>query len=103
MILVRTEYLFNFDDAFEIHDDIEVLQRMGMALGLENGTSTEADLQKAKSMLPPPLAAFLDQVAREGAASRTDADDTEDEMMPQPGSSTAFEEPLLCLQEAAEL
>ena len=29
----RTEYLFNFDDAFEIHDDIEVLQRMGMALG----------------------------------------------------------------------
>ena len=29
----RTEYLFNFDDTFEIHDDIEVLKRMGMALG----------------------------------------------------------------------
>lgn len=27
------EYLFNFDDKFEIHDDIEVLKRMGMVLG----------------------------------------------------------------------
>jgi hypothetical protein len=27
------EYLFNFDDRFEIHDDIEVLKRMGMVLG----------------------------------------------------------------------
>ena len=29
--------------------------------GLENGTSSEADLEKAKSMLPPPLASFLDR------------------------------------------
>lgn len=29
----RMEYLFNFDDKFEIHDDIEVLKRMGMVLG----------------------------------------------------------------------
>lgn len=29
----RREYLFNFDDKFEIHDDIEVLKRMGMDLG----------------------------------------------------------------------
>jgi hypothetical protein len=27
------EYLFNFDDKFEIHDDIEVLKKMGMVLG----------------------------------------------------------------------
>jgi hypothetical protein len=27
------EYLFNFNDKFEIHDDIEVLKRMGMVLG----------------------------------------------------------------------
>ena len=31
--LFRTEYLFNFDGALEVHDDIEVLKRMGMALG----------------------------------------------------------------------
>jgi hypothetical protein len=29
----RMEYLFNFDDKFEIHDDIEVLKKMGMVLG----------------------------------------------------------------------
>lgn len=34
----RFEYLFNFDNAFEIHDDIEVLKRMGMACGLESGS-----------------------------------------------------------------
>jgi len=27
------EYLFSFNDKFEIHDDIEVLKRMGMVLG----------------------------------------------------------------------
>jgi transcription factor Dp len=27
------EYLFNFNDKFEIHDDIEVLKKMGMVLG----------------------------------------------------------------------
>ena len=29
----RTEYQFNFNDKFEIHDDIEVLKRMGMDFG----------------------------------------------------------------------
>lgn len=29
----RTEYLFNFNDKFEIHDDIEVLKQMGLAFG----------------------------------------------------------------------
>ena len=32
-IIFRMEYLFNFDDKFEIHDDIEVLKKMGMVLG----------------------------------------------------------------------
>ena len=69
----KTEYLFNLDDAFEIHDDIEVLQRMRMALCLENGTISEEDLEKAKSMLPLSLASFVDQVAREGAAANAEA------------------------------
>lgn len=34
----KFEYLFNFDNTFEIHDDIEVLKRMGMACGLESGS-----------------------------------------------------------------
>lgn len=36
----KTEYLFNFDNTFEIHDDIEVLKRMGLALGLEKNNTT---------------------------------------------------------------
>lgn len=30
---IRSEYHFKFDDKFEIHDDIEVLKRMGLLLG----------------------------------------------------------------------
>ena len=33
----KREYLFNFDDTFEIHDDMEVLKRMGLGFGLERG------------------------------------------------------------------
>lgn len=40
------EYLFTFDDTFEIHDDIEVLKRMGMALGLHKANCTEENLAK---------------------------------------------------------
>lgn len=29
----RSEYFFSFDDKFEIHDDIEILKRMGLLLG----------------------------------------------------------------------
>ncbi len=31
--LYRSEYFFKFDDNFEIHDDIEVLKRMGLLAG----------------------------------------------------------------------
>ncbi|XP_063236371.1 transcription factor Dp-1 isoform X2 [Bacillus rossius redtenbacheri] len=59
----KTEYLFSFDDKFEIHDDIEVLKRMGMGLGLEKGECTEADLQRAKSMVPKSLENYVLQLA----------------------------------------
>ncbi|GLH00398.1 Transcription factor Dp [Gryllus bimaculatus] len=59
----KMEYLFNFDDKFEIHDDIEVLKRMGMVLGLDNGTCSENDLQRAKSMVPKSLENYVIQLA----------------------------------------
>ncbi|XP_037074949.1 transcription factor Dp-2-like [Pollicipes pollicipes] len=65
----KREYLFNFNDTFEIHDDIEVLKRMGMTLGLDSGTCGEEDLGKAAAMLPPSLAAFIEQVALEAAGA----------------------------------
>lgn len=31
--ICRLEYMFEFNDKFEIHDDIEVLKRIGMLMG----------------------------------------------------------------------
>lgn len=55
----RYEYLFKFDSTFEIHDDIEVLKRMGMALGLERGTCTPENLAKAVKMVPKVLEPYV--------------------------------------------
>ncbi|KAJ1520220.1 hypothetical protein ONE63_004430 [Megalurothrips usitatus] len=60
----KMEYLFNFDDKFEIHDDIEVLKRMGMVLGLDKGECTPEELQKAKSMVPRALESYVIQLAQ---------------------------------------
>ncbi|XP_034949182.1 transcription factor Dp-1 isoform X2 [Chelonus insularis] len=59
----KSEYLFNFNDKFEIHDDIEVLKRMGLAFGLENGTCGEENLRIAKSMVPKSLEKYVEQLA----------------------------------------
>eukprot|EP00128_Syssomonas_multiformis_P017240 Colp12_sorted_trinity150504_noHs@1666 len=52
----RTEFLFNFTQPFEIHDDIEVLKRMRMAFGLEHGRGcADEEKKKAKELLPPSI------------------------------------------------
>lgn len=66
----KTEYLFNFDSTFEIHDDIEVLKRMGLAYGLEKTDSstlhmTSADVENARSMLAEGLRCELDELLEE--------------------------------------
>ena len=55
----RYEYLFTFDNTFEIHDDIEVLKRMGMAFGLEDGKCSNEDLQKALKLVPKSLEPYV--------------------------------------------
>lgn len=55
----RFEYLFNFDNTFEIHDDIEVLKRMGMAYGLESGSCSTEDLKMARSLVPKALEPYV--------------------------------------------
>lgn len=79
----KSEYLFNFDNTFEIHDDIEVLKRMGLAHGLEKEYFVNIDkdeLEKAKSMLPEALRSELDELVDErenmmNSKSPTDSDD----------------------------
>ncbi|XP_041419419.1 transcription factor Dp-2 isoform X1 [Xenopus laevis] len=59
----KFEYLFNFDNAFEIHDDIEVLKRMGMSFGLESGKCTSENLRLAKSFVPRALEGYVTEIA----------------------------------------
>lgn len=44
---------------FEIHDDIEVLKRMGMACGLEAGKCSAEDLKVARSLVPKALEPYV--------------------------------------------
>ncbi|KAL8187820.1 UNVERIFIED_CONTAM: Transcription factor Dp-2 [Gekko kuhli] len=56
---LRFEYVFNFDNTFEIHDDTEVLKRMGMSLGLEAGKCSAEDLRTAKSLVPKAFESYV--------------------------------------------
>ncbi|KAM4701511.1 transcription factor Dp-1 isoform 1-T1 [Discoglossus pictus] len=60
----KFEYLFNFDNTFEIHDDIEVLKRMGMACGLESGSCSAEDLKTARSLVPKALEPYVTEMAQ---------------------------------------
>ncbi|XP_044886619.1 transcription factor Dp-2 isoform X3 [Mauremys mutica] len=59
----KFEYLFNFDNTFEIHDDIEVLKRMGMSFGLEAGKCSAEDLRTAQSLVPKALESYVTDMA----------------------------------------
>lgn len=65
----KDEYLFNFDNTFEIHDDIEVLKRMGMTFGLEKGQCLQADLNKCLKMVPKALEPYVLELARGSMAN----------------------------------
>jgi hypothetical protein len=42
----KLQYLFTFNNIFDIHDIGEVLERMGMTLGLHKADCTEENLAK---------------------------------------------------------
>ncbi|XP_016297085.1 transcription factor Dp-1b isoform X2 [Sinocyclocheilus anshuiensis] len=60
----KFEYLFNFDNMFEIHDDVEVLKRMGMAFGLELGRCSVEQLKIAKTLVPKALQPYVTEMAQ---------------------------------------
>ena len=51
--------MFQFDQPFSVQDDLDVLRSMGMALGLDNGSCTPENLQKAKALLPKAFEPYL--------------------------------------------
>jgi len=67
----KMEYLFNFDNTFEIHDDMEVLKKMKMTMGLENGSISMEELRRAKNMVPRSLQPYVEEMAKQGVNSNT--------------------------------
>jgi hypothetical protein len=57
-----TEYFLEFDQPFDIQDEIEVLKRMDMALGLDKGECSPEALNMARNMIPPPCIPHLEGV-----------------------------------------
>ncbi|XP_026060648.1 transcription factor Dp-1 [Carassius auratus] len=60
----KFQYLFNFDNMFEIHDDVEVLKRMGLAFGLESGRCSPEQLKIARSLVPKALQPYVTEMAQ---------------------------------------
>ena len=52
--------MFSFDSAFELHNDIDVLKKMGLDCGLHSGSCSAENLRRAKSMLPRAFGEMLD-------------------------------------------
>merc|ERR1719331_2035451 len=68
----KQENLFDFDNTFEIHDDMFVLKKMNMAMGLEKpggGQVSDEDLAKARNMVPQALEPYVEQLAKHGPGS----------------------------------
>lgn len=65
----RSEYLFDFDNTFEIHDDIEVLKRMGLAHDLDKPQIEcqlkEVDHKKTLSFLPDYIRPHYEDMLKE--------------------------------------
>lgn len=60
----KFEYLFNFDNMFEIHDDVEVLKRLGLALGLESGRCGAEQMKIATSLVSKALQPYVTEMAQ---------------------------------------
>uniref|UniRef100_A0A2R9CCP5 Transcription factor n=1 Tax=Pan paniscus TaxID=9597 RepID=A0A2R9CCP5_PANPA len=54
----KFDYLFNFDNTFQIHDDIEVLKRV------ESGSFSAEDLKMARSLVPKTLERYVTEMAQ---------------------------------------
>lgn len=56
----KTEYLFQFDNVFEINEEKDVLNMMGMTLGLDKpGQCTRVSLERAKKLVPKALEPYV--------------------------------------------
>ncbi|KAJ2953597.1 hypothetical protein O0L34_g1202 [Tuta absoluta] len=75
----KTEYMFNFNKKFQIHDDIDILKRMGLLYGLDKGESSEDDIERLKRMVPKSLESYVEQMARGTSVKLSNVLDEEEE------------------------
>ncbi|XP_054723992.1 transcription factor Dp-1-like isoform X2 [Uloborus diversus] len=55
----KKEYNFCFSDYFQLSDDTEILKKMGLACGLDKGSSTPEEVNKAKNLVPKALQPYI--------------------------------------------
>ena len=58
--MFRAEYHFTFDNVFEICDDVQVLNKLGLTLGLDDGSCSAEDVKLAKELMPKSLEGLID-------------------------------------------
>lgn len=56
----KREYLLKFEDKFEVHDDVEVLKRMGLLFGLDKGETKYENIEKLKKLVPKPFQKYIE-------------------------------------------
>ncbi|KAL6738487.1 hypothetical protein Aduo_012030 [Ancylostoma duodenale] len=58
----RSEFLFNFDQPFEVHDDFEALKRLGYSHGLEHNTLNPEMMEHIDEFIPPALRGYIPKI-----------------------------------------
>ncbi|KAK9510949.1 hypothetical protein O3M35_005620 [Rhynocoris fuscipes] len=65
----KTEYVFVFNDKFEIHDDFDVLKKIGLTYGIENGSISSENLEKITASMPKTYEKYITKMATEPASA----------------------------------
>ncbi|KAK6750740.1 hypothetical protein RB195_002608 [Necator americanus] len=58
----RSEFLFHFDQPFEVHDDFEALKRLGYSYGLEHNALNPEMMEHIDEFIPPALRGYIPKI-----------------------------------------
>ncbi|XP_030560694.1 transcription factor Dp isoform X1 [Drosophila novamexicana] len=87
----KSEYIFKFDNTFEMHDDIEVLKRMGLLVGLDKGDCTGENIERVKGWVPPNLSKYVEAYGTGKMGDQMyDSDDEFNSYLELPNESQSF-------------
>lgn len=58
----KMEYVLQFNDKFEISDDLDILKQIGMLHGLDTGKCSKEDLERIKTLVPESLWPYVERL-----------------------------------------